>query len=174
MNSFIDSRTGAFRVAAVEESEVESPLLPEARALWDRLRGGRPMPSRRDFDPVEAPRRLLPHLILVDVAYGQTPSPRFRWRLLGTHVTTAMGRDSSGRWFDEIYREREMELVVCGMGAALETRRPCFTRARAPSDERSFLLVEAVDMPLSSDGERVDMILGACHFYSAAPDGRRP
>lgn len=85
-----------------------------------------------------------------------------------------MGRDSSGRWFDELYNEREHALVDRGIRGAVEARGPCFTRAQAPSEDRSFLLVEAVDMPLSSDGERVDMILGACQFHSPSMTGPEP
>lgn len=166
MNGIVDSRSGGFRAQVVTRSDVRSPVLIEAHDIWTRLRGMRDMPARRDFDPTGVPPHLLPHLMLVDVVHE--PVLRFRWRLLGTHVTTAMGRNSSGRWFDELYDGREQALVDRGIRGAIETRQPCFTRAQAPSEERSFLLFEAVDMPLSSDGKRVDMILGACQFHGAS------
>jgi len=52
------------------------------------------MPSRRDVDPLAIPGYLLAHLELIDVFHH--PELRFRWRLIGTHVTTAVGRDQRG------------------------------------------------------------------------------
>lgn len=168
MNSLVDSRTGGFRARVVDESTMTDPVLLQARVLWDAMRGDRPMPSRADFDPAAAPRGLLPHIILVDVV--RTPQLRLRWRLLGTHITKAMGRDSSGQWFDELYNEKEMALAAASFLRVVETGQPVCTIARAPTENRAFLTVEAIDLPLSSDGETIDMILGACHFYSRRGD----
>jgi hypothetical protein len=55
---------------------------------WDRKRGPRAMPARRDIEPTDLVP-LLPHLMMVDVEEG----PRFRYRVFGTAVVEAFGSD---------------------------------------------------------------------------------
>jgi hypothetical protein len=48
----------------------------EVSDYWEKVRGGRSMPSRRDIDPLHIPAHLLPLLDLVDVVWQ--PALRFR------------------------------------------------------------------------------------------------
>ena len=57
------------------------------------------MPSRAEIEPTEIPT-LLPYLALIDVELNPR---RFRWRLVGTHITGAMGYDYTRFYFDEKY-----------------------------------------------------------------------
>lgn len=66
-------------------------------AYWQRKRGARAIPSRRDIEPVELVP-LLPHLMMIGVEEG----PRFRYRLFGTAVAEAFGSDPTGRCIDEV------------------------------------------------------------------------
>lgn len=169
-NGFAPRPEDDFRILEDHEGAVTSPALLAGRAMWEQLRGDRPMPSRADFDPADAPRSILPHIMLVEI--HRAPDIRFRFRLIGTHITSIMDRDSTGRWLDELYNEREYEVVTTGYFRAMESLRPVSTLARAPSADRSFLEIEAVDLPLSPDGRTVDMIMTFCHIHSPAP--RRP
>ena len=60
-------------------------------------RKGQEMPSRALIEPTEIPT-LLPYLALIDV---QLNPRRFPWRLVGTHITGAMGYDYTRFAFDE-------------------------------------------------------------------------
>ncbi|ANK79640.1 MAG: hypothetical protein TEF_01650 [Rhizobiales bacterium NRL2] len=155
-----------FRVELDPELAVVSPVLAEALRLWEALRGPRQMPARRDFDPAETPRALLPHILLIDVDAGEGAESRFRWRLIGTHVTTMLGRDMTGRWFDEIYDAGTLTSITTGPRWVLANRRPVRTVGQAPVDERSYLRSENLHMPLSDDGRRVDKILVATDLRS--------
>jgi hypothetical protein len=57
------------------------PIAREALAYWEGKLSGRPMPTRRDFDPVFEIPHLLPWIMLVDVLREPLD---FRYRLIGT------------------------------------------------------------------------------------------
>ncbi|MDP6690000.1 MAG: PAS domain-containing protein [Alphaproteobacteria bacterium] len=68
--------------------------LQQALDYWQRLRGERNMPARKDLNPADIPR-LLPKLMLADVSDPEADSkdPHIRFRLVGTEV---VGRYGSG------------------------------------------------------------------------------
>src|SRR5215471_10832357 len=67
--------------------------------LWVSLRGDRPMPSRKDLDPLQIGPEFLPNVMLIDVL--REPR-RYRYRLIGTHVVSASGEDRTGRVFENV------------------------------------------------------------------------
>lgn len=111
---------------------------------------------RRDIDPAAMPPRLLPHMQLIDVE--RTPRLRYRWRLMGTHITEIMARDSTGRYWDELYDGQAMTIVSAAADWVLEHRRPIRTTGATPLREKSFLRTESVDTPPSRDGVQIDMV----------------
>lgn len=151
-----------FQMELDPEMAIRSPVVRQGLQIWEAARGNREMPSRRDLDPVAMPGRLLSHLLLIDVEHS--PRRRYRWRLIGTHVTSVMGRDATGRYWDELYPAEIAEALATGPAWAIEHRRPVRSEGVAPIDERSFLRSENIDMPLSSDGGTVDMVLVVTDF----------
>lgn len=151
-----------FRMELAPIDGIRSDVLKAGLEAWHNARGSRELPARRDFDPTNMPGFLLRHVLLIDVE--RTPRFRLRWRLIGTHVTNMMGRDSTGRYWDELYPPEIANILATGPFAAMETRAPVRTLGVAPSDDRSFLRSENLDMPLSSDGENIDMIMVVCDF----------
>ena len=134
-----------------------SSVVRDGYMLWLEMKGERTWPARRDLDPLLVPPRLLPHMLMIDIDDGEPR--RFRWRLLGTHITTVMQRDSTGQYFDEIYTPDEYAEVTAGPKGVLRSQLPCYTVTRAPDTRRSFIRLESVDMPFSLKGDRMDMIL---------------
>ncbi|MEC9346739.1 MAG: PAS domain-containing protein [Pseudomonadota bacterium] len=137
--------------------DFQAPLLRAGHDYWNRIRDGRDVPLRRSVDPLTMPPGLLSHVLLIDVV--QAPKLRFRWRLIGTHVTEALGRDMTGAWWDDIYRPDVIAALSTGPLEALRTGRPVRTLGRAPLDSHSFMSSENMDAPLSSDGSAIDMIM---------------
>src|SRR5262245_6013493 len=71
----------------------EDEDIQQLHALWLAKRGTRAMPARSELDPVEF-RRLLPHIMLVDVL----PPPDFyRVRLSGEAINEFYGGSIAGR-----------------------------------------------------------------------------
>ena len=86
-------------VYSVEPLPGSRPVLLDLLAYWERKRGDRIMPTRADIDPLEL-KGHLGWLILVDVLPGLED---FRYRLVGTNIVHAVGRDSTGRTVRELY-----------------------------------------------------------------------
>ncbi len=141
---------------------VKSDRLAEVLAYWRGVRGQRTMPSRQDIDPLHLPPYLLPHLELIDVM--SQPELRFRWRLIGTHVTASVGRDMTGQYFDEIYGTGDFETVTGTFKWVAENARPLRWHGTSGFLGRDWLAYEGVYLPLSSDGRIVDMIFAAVHY----------
>jgi hypothetical protein len=117
------------------------PELRELHDVWLRLRGDRRMPARRDFDPSEM-RKLLPHIMLIDVDASMPREKRYRVRLHGTAQVAA---------------ER-----LCAVGDHIvETREPWIsTGGLYWLPTKPFSRFESILLPLSDDDRSVNMILG--------------
>lgn len=140
----------------------ESPVIKAALAAWMEAKGERAMPSRQDIDPVRLPSMLLPHILLIDVEHE--PRLRFRWRLIGTHITNTLGRDSTGKYWDELYDDKVLAAITTGPNWVLQQRRPVRSTGKAPVSNKEFLHWEGVEMPLSSDGKTIDVIMAASDY----------
>jgi hypothetical protein len=124
-------------------------------AYWDAQRGERSMPARNDIDPVDL-KSILPMLILIDVV----PDPRrYVYRLVGTHEVEMRGKDPTGKPVEEAYYGESAEDTIYYLDRVVRTREPVLYRGtyqplvtRTQRDDVLFL-------PLSKDGETVNMIM---------------
>lgn len=139
---------------------LSDPVLSRALAYWRAKRGARPLPRRGDIDPTEI-GALLPHLQLIDVRDGGT---RFRYRLVGTSLVTAFGREYTGRYVDEIFTGARLANAVRVYATACNRRRPVFLRNRYSTTRDVMMVANRLYMPLSDDGRSVNVIFGALTF----------
>ena len=144
----------------------DEPELAELLTYWNENRGQRLMPSRADIDPLDLPAHL-GNLCLVDV---ETDPLRLRYRLIGTTVTETMGRDVTGRNFDEIYDGEILRDSLAAYAWIVEHRAPLRMFGHALYSSKSHYLYEILNLPLSEDGEIVQMVFGEVRF-SLARDG---
>lgn len=134
--------------------------LRTALAYWKSKRDGRPMPARRDLDPIEMPR-LLPWVILIDVFHDPID---FRYRLIGTEVVAIARRDFTGSRFSDLDGKGPDSVVWDNCLTVVRTRAP-FSRLPPYEGPRDDLHGgQNLLMPLSSDGGRVDMIFQVVAF----------
>ena len=158
-------RDGYFKALSVEldpELNCQAEILQTALKARDDARGTRDMPARKDLDPIRLGPSLLPHIMLIDIQH--TPGIRFRYRLIGTHITTMLGRDSTGRFWDELYDPTVCEVVSTAARWVLENRRPVRSWGVAPVGPKDYLKWENVELPLSSDGKCIDKIMTVCAY----------
>lgn len=159
-------------VSYKDSGTITDPKLAALWEYWDKKRGSRPMPSRADLDPLEIPR-LLPVVYLLDVLHDPV---RFRIRLVGTSVREFAGEDFTGQIMDEnIYAHRADDAIDV-LKLVVEKKVPIGIRGNAIFEQgREWQKNEALVMPLSSDGETVDMLLGgngpARQFEDEDPNG---
>lgn len=136
-------------------ARMRSPRVKALYAYWLGKRGECCMPSRDDIDPAEI-KDLLPYVILTDVHHDPL---RVLFRLVGTAVAEAAGRDLTGKWLHESPLDGGLELWMANYQRLVRQRAPVFGCTRAtvqPGVERTF---EWILLPLSSDGATVDKTL---------------
>lgn len=132
------------------------------RRLFDdwraRLRG-RLMPARRDFDILDL-KYIIGDLQLLQVERNPL---RFRFRVHATNATARIGFDLTGRTVDDYpdpgYR-RMVHNLYAGVVEARKPRRVLQARYELPT---AILRWEGVILPLSDDGETVNMLMVGLH-----------
>lgn len=134
----------------------DEPQLSSLLDYWERSRGARTMPRRRDIDPVAMPPSLLPHLELVELI-----GDRLRYRLVGTAMVDAMGRDATGRFLDQVLSGTHERFVDRVHRTALETGRPVFCLCRLHRGENGEVVVRRIVVPLANDASAPHMTLSA-------------
>jgi hypothetical protein len=129
--------------------------LIDFKAYWDRKRGDRSMPARADIDPLE----LRDHLgwILIMEVVGETR--RFRYRLVGSEIAKRLGRDSTNKYFDELYAEPDHDRIASSFHQVVISQRPMRMVGELRFSERTGLSFEVLNLPLCQDGVGVNMIL---------------
>jgi hypothetical protein len=141
---------------------------PRFREFYEYWRSKAPaeggLPGRQHIDPVEIPY-LLPGIVLFDVVRDATRL-RFRWRLIGTAVVDAVGRDYTGRFIDEvIITAGSYEVLHDVLLGIVQTKQPHFWRTHIRASARNFRWLQRLALPLAGDGETVDMLIA---FYLPA------
>lgn len=136
------------------------PMLEKIHAYWRSKCAGRAMPARRDIDMVEIDRGILPYLILHDVVRTpETARPRYRYRLIGTELVNAIGADVTHRFLDDVLSPERVAHIVEWLDAAERTGTPMTLDMPLAFPNRDFRYARRIVLPLSSDGDRPDILL---------------
>jgi hypothetical protein len=140
---------------------IEAPRHADLRALhhyWNAKRGARAMPGRADINPAEI-KPLLP-----DVMIWSALDP-FLIRLVGDHIVRFVGANNTGRPATHGMPTDAASRMRAVIATVIESRSPRFRFGKAYwLAEKSYRDFEACFLPLSADGESVDMILGGLKF----------
>jgi len=128
----------------------------ELFAYWASLRQGARLPGRRHLDPAGI-KRLLPTVSLIDVSHAPL---EFRMRLAGTGLYGVYGREITGKRLSEIYNSSAADYWRSELGNVVAERRPAVGVHNLAWRGASHLSILWLRLPLASDGDEVDMILG--------------
>jgi hypothetical protein len=128
----------------------------ELFAYWASLKEGARLPGRRQLDPAPI-KRLLPTVSLIDVLHEPL---EFRMRLAGTALYGVYGREITGKRLGEIYNTAASDYWRVELGKVVAEGRPAVGVHSLAWRGASHLSILWLRLPLASDGERVDMILG--------------
>jgi len=143
-----------------DASALAAPRLREAYAYWSGKLAGRPMPRRRDIDPVEIPA-LLPYVVLIDVLSDPLD---FRYRLIGAEVRNISKANYTGKRFSELPDKARGGVIWDSCEQTVLAARPFSQSPSYIGPERSVRGCENLLLPLSEDGVRVSMILKVISF----------
>jgi hypothetical protein len=141
---------------------LDDPLQRQMYAYWQKKRGPRCMPSRRDIDPTEIPR-LLPNVLISEyVPVGD--GGRWRYRLCGTAVAAAFGCNPTGRFIDELTKGDYRAFIERIHRIVREEQRALFCASEYASAENLQISAKRLLLPLMTDGRQVDQIISLLVF----------
>ena len=143
--------------------EPKHDVLKQLLAYWQNKKGARIAPSRDDIDPAEI-TPLLPYVGLADV---ERDPLRFRYRLVGTKVTTGYGLELTGQFLDEVDLDKHQHEIIAEYKRVVERCEPSCTSWEYTRGDGRHIRYERLALPLSSDGKTVDMLFGGAVFEKA-------
>jgi PAS domain S-box-containing protein len=132
------------------------PDLEALKALWNRVRGDRPMPHRRELD-LKTVAQWAGHLSIVTV----TSDARFQFRLFGSDLAAVYGWDLTGRFLDELTPKDLWSVVILHYEDVVKTRMPLFAPISI-ANGRWYSEVSRLLLPLSDGtGDEVAYVMAA-------------
>lgn len=140
------------------------PVLRRLHEYWCQQRAARLMPARPDIDAAEIPA-LLPYIFVIDVL----EDPRdFRFRVAGTHMRETLGEELTGKHIADAFPPDFGGEVRAIWSQVVDRKAPVRGWGDLWVPGREFIKWEGVAMPLSADGETVNMLLGGVIFPQLA------
>ncbi|HVM86462.1 MAG TPA: PAS domain-containing protein [Candidatus Binatia bacterium] len=127
---------------------------------WDSKRRGRAMPARADIDPLEM-KEWLAGTALIDVIRDPAAPGTYelRYRLVGSRPTLLRGMDVTGMRVDIAYYGANRDAAMENYRLVIEEKKLVYDWDHTPSADGFAREGETLLLPLSSDGETVDMVL---------------
>jgi hypothetical protein len=132
------------------------PLL----GLWRQKVGERSMPRRSDFTPRDL-KDVLRNIVMFE-RVEQLPS-RYRWRLIGTNLTSMAG-DNTGKMFEDTLSPDHVERWVQCYDMVLDGGQPLRFLGRVHLKGREYLDAENLFVPLSNDNDEPTFAMGLCRY----------
>ena len=145
-------------VTEIDPQTLTHPTLAFLRGYWETKRGDRAMPARADIRPFDL-KEHLGWMLMVDVLPDLSD---FRFKLIGTYVTQYFLGDSTGKTVSEAFASHNpMVSKVLKSLLRMTARDRVPVRAFGDADwiGPGFEKFDAIYLPLSDDGETVNMIL---------------
>jgi hypothetical protein len=130
---------------------------------WLKISPAARLPGRQHLDPLDIPD-LMSRIWILDV---EREPLRFRYRLAGTKEVETLGREVTGRWFDEVHPQFRADLQVRNRYAFMAIQgRPTYRKGTINFLHfKDHYYVENCMVPLARDGETVDMIMACSILY---------
>lgn len=141
-------QTGATATAAKAQQDIY--------AYWASLKDGRRLPARASIRPEDL-KRFLPTISLIDV---HAEPGDFRLRLAGTGLFDIYGREITGRTLGEAFSPPVADYWRAQLAKVVEERAPAVGLHNLAWRGAAHLSMLWMRLPLASNGEDVDMILG--------------
>lgn len=141
-------------------ADIKDDRLRRLYQYWTMKRGTRRFPARLDIDPLDF-AYVLGHVMLIDVAHNPL---RFRFRLYGSALLDRHhAMDMTGKDLEEHPRPEFRNYLRAEWADTIARAAPShgFFDRLVDDDVRNF---ESLRLPLSSDGETIDMLLVCAVF----------
>ncbi|WP_085900013.1 PAS domain-containing protein [Kiloniella majae] len=139
-----------------EKLYVEASHLVELLDYWEALPRVKELPARADIDPQAIPA-LLPYCELIDVHRNPLD---FEYRLIGTLIDEIATKCYTGLRLSEIPTQNPPSLMFALYERVAQEKKPIRTILPYIGELPGIKDVESLVLPLSCDGNEVDMLLG--------------
>ncbi|MBL8710183.1 MAG: PAS domain-containing protein [Rhodospirillaceae bacterium] len=149
-------------IATEAPNGIADPRLKSLYGYWSDKKGARPLPGRADIDPLEM-KDWLGNLMLIEFPGDITT---YRIRLDGTNLEHYYGSRRTGRGIETLTSEEERDLILEQYRPVIERKSPAYIESEFINSDGVFSRQAKLILPLSSDGERVDMVLVGIYFRS--------
>lgn len=144
-------------------SALENARMRTLFHYWESKLGNRPVPLKKQIDPVEIPK-LLEYILMAEV---QEAEKRYRFLNVGTHVVQAIGHEFSWKLFAEARLGAALKGFTDLYDFVRTSGEPVFFSGSLFWKNRDYLRFDEVLLPLSRTGERIDCFIGAMVFPEA-------
>jgi hypothetical protein len=135
--------------------QITNPRLRRLYDYWCERRRGRRYPGRSDVDPLDL-TFLLGNLILVDVIAGEPLT--FYIRLHGTNLSERSGYELTGKMLSDLPVGEYRAQATASFTTVATTGEPLHGHRDRILDGK-LRQYEALILPLSKEGNRVDMLM---------------
>ena len=132
------------------------PTLGALFRYWDKKRDGRAMPTRRDIDPIEMGPKLLPHLMLCEIA---DRGARIRFRLVGTLLVKRLGYDPTGQWLADLPKSDYLDFLAKMLRQTYAEAAPLYAASSFRWGAKGRLEAYHLLLPLTTSGSEPSMVL---------------
>jgi hypothetical protein len=130
---------------------------------WEKKRAARTMPTRRDIDPIEMDRRILPHLMLCELSdHGNV----IRFRLVGTFLAKRWGFDPTGQRLTDFPAADYFTYFGALMRRGYVEAAPVYGESRFRWGTKGQLDASHLLLPLSTGGARPGIVLAGMAYSS--------
>ncbi|WP_085900391.1 PAS domain-containing protein [Kiloniella majae] len=117
------------------------------------------LPGRQHINPADI-TDLLGRIALVDV-HSVGGEKQFQYRLWGSIMTEIIGKDCTGKFIHDLFKDKQLEIVQQAFEAVVEAKSPHFSEVTWGIEDRDYRRYKRLLLPLAADGKNVNMILGS-------------
>jgi hypothetical protein len=139
---------------AAPDLAISSPELRRLLADWHTRRRGRNLPARKDFDVLDL-KYMMGNLNLLEVLHDPL---RFRYRVHCSLAVDRVGLNLTGKTIDAYPEQDYAARVQAAFVEVTHSRKPKLDAGHELINDKPIRF-EALVLPLSDDGESVDMIM---------------
>lgn len=148
------------KVTELNPQDFSSDKQRDLYAYWLKIKGDRLMPSRTDMDPMDIPH-LLSSIWMADVIAGD--KIQIKVRLFGTDLVNAFQIEGTSRELGEVSFTGD---IVKRLTNLVNSRKGYYCQCDFPVKSDDYKYYSTLTLPMSSDGETVDIILSVLDFIA--------
>jgi hypothetical protein len=152
-----------WRDILLSREECTSAKVQQLHDYWQRVRGTRSMPARRDIDATQI-WSLLPN---IHVSEWHEDPERVRYRVAGTEIVASIGREISGRWLTEFHTDpKDVAETITLYRQVIARRAPVIGRTLGSMQRLGVDSFEWILCPLSEDDRSITHFIGLEDYVS--------